>query len=431
VRPSAATVAGLRASLPASTKNHLDQAIASIVEAKERGGRVVVVTGSGPNLHEGVTTQIAELIRHGVIDGVITSSAVVAHEMAGTLDRVRRIRIEPEEHFELPVALLPRGRVFEITILSAQQRSEMEKEFSTGWDMYDRLAARAGSSVIKAAGNMAWPLGLRTERLAQELRNAASQYGVPLEYFAGLGSSPMTMIGAGARKGVPVLVSIPQLVGGGGVGISIGDSIPIARRSRSIAELLGSADVIIESAIALSQEIHDGPLETYTGHGIWAAWDQLSTYSLEKKTLIRMDLDPNLERAWQMERQDAEVQEAINRGLPKTKVTKIPFRMEMSGFARLEGSIPITGDIGALWPVLTSSVEERLGLQLEFVSAPQETEDGKRMRDWIADEVSYLDRDAAYEQARRGLSPLSGSKTGASVTQQGSAAQSHTNEFAR
>ena len=227
--PSAATVAGPPASLPSSTKDHLEQAIASIVQAKERGGRVVVVTGSGPNLHEGVTTQIAELIRHGVIDGVITSSAVVAHEMAGTLDRVRRIRIEPEDSFELPVHLLPRGRVFEITVLSAQQRLEMEKEFSTGWDMYDRLAARAGSSVIKAAGNMAWPLGLRTERLAQELRDAASQYGVPLEYFAGLGADPMTMIGAGARKGVPVLVSIPQLVGGGAAGISIGDSIPIAR----------------------------------------------------------------------------------------------------------------------------------------------------------------------------------------------------------
>jgi hypothetical protein len=278
---------------------------------------------------------------------------------------------------------------------------------------------------------MAWPLGLRTERLAQELRDAASQYGVPLEYFAGLGADLMTMIGAGARKGVPVLVSIPQLVGGGAAGISIGDSIPIARRSRAIAEMLGSADVIIESAIALSQEIHDGPLETYTGHGIWAAWDHLNTYSLEKKTLIRMDLDPNLERAWQMERQDAEVQEAINRGLPKTKITKIPFRMEMSGFARLEGSIPVTGDIGALWPVLTCAVEERLGLKLEFVSAPQESEEGKRMRDWIADEVSYLDRDAAYNEARRLLTPFSGSITGAPATGQGSAAQSHPNELVR
>lgn len=230
----------------------------------------------------------------------------------------------------------------------------------------------------------------------------------------------MTMIGAGARKGVPVLVSIPQLVGGGAVGISIGDSISIARRSRAIAELLSSADVIIESAIALSQEIHDGPLETYTGHGIWAAWDHLTTYSLEKKTLIRMDLDSNLERVWQMERQGTEVQEAINRGLPKTKCTKIPFRMEMSGFARLEGSIPITGDIGAIWPVLTCALEERLGLQLDFISAPQECEEGKRMRDWIADEIPYLDRAAVYAEARRKLTPGSDS-----LPAQGPLAQSH------
>jgi hypothetical protein len=420
VRPSATTVARLWESFPASTQDHLNNAIASIVEAKQRGGRVVVVTGSGPNLHEGVTTQIAELIHHGVIDGVITSSAVVAHEMAGTLDRVKRVRIEPDEDFELPIDLLPRGRVFEITLLSPQERLEMEKEFSTGWEMYDRLAARPGTSLIKAAGNMAWPVGLRIERLAQELRNVASQFGVSLEYLAGLGASPMTMIGAGARKGVPVLVSIPQLVGGGAVGISIGDSISIARRSRAIAELLSSADVIIESAIALSQEIHDGPLETYTGHGIWAAWDHLTTYSLEKKTLIRMDLDSNLERVWQMERQGTEVQEAINRGLPKTKCTKIPFRMEMSGFARLEGSIPITGDIGAIWPVLTCALEERLGLQLDFISAPQECEEGKRMRDWIADEIPYLDRAAIYAEARRKLTPCSDS-----LPAQGSLAQSH------
>jgi hypothetical protein len=131
----------------------------------------------------------------------------------------------------------------------------------------------------------------------------------------------------------------------------------------------------------------------------------LNTYSLEKKTLIRMDLDPNLERVWEMERQNSDVQEAIDRGLPKTKHTKIPFRMEMSGFARLEGSIPITGDIGALWPVLTCAVEERLGLRLEFVSAPQECDEGKRMRDWIADEIPYLDRAATYEEAQRRLTP--------------------------
>jgi hypothetical protein len=57
-----------------------------------------------------------------------------------------------------------------------------------GWDLYDRLQKAPGTLVIKAAGNMAWPLGLRTERLAQEIRNAANQYGVSLEHFAGLGT---------------------------------------------------------------------------------------------------------------------------------------------------------------------------------------------------------------------------------------------------
>lgn len=406
MRPLPATIARLRASLPASTQGHLESAVAAMVAAKRRGGRVVVVTGSGPNLHEGVTTQIAELIRHGLVDGVITSSAVIAHEMAGTLDRVRRVRIEPGTEPAIAEELLPRGRVFEITVLDSAQRAAMELELPRGWDLYDRMAARPGNVVIKAAGNMAWPMGLRTERLAQEVRSVACQYGVPFELIAGLGASPFTMIGAAARKGVPVLVSIPQLVGGGGVGIAIGDSIPIARRSRAVAEMLAGADVILESAIALTQEIHDGPFETYTGHGIWAAWDQMQTFSLKDKVLIRIDLDPNLERAWERERHGSEVQDAINRGLPKTKLTGIPFRMEMSGFARLEGSIPITADIGVAWPVLVCALEERLGVSLDFVSAPQESDEGKQMRAWIADEVSPVDRDAMYSEARRTLTPI-------------------------
>ncbi|MCC6265688.1 MAG: hypothetical protein IT169_19105 [Bryobacterales bacterium] len=389
----------MRESLPKTSRAHLDRAVRAIVEAKERGGRVVVATGSGPNIHEGVTTLIAEMIHKGLVDGVLTSSAVVAHEMAGTLDRVKRVVLE-EGLPNLPFELLPRGRIFEITELSKDSRARMEKEFAGGWDLYDRLAAAPGKSIIKAAGNMAWPLGLRTERLAHEILGAASQYGVSLEAFAGMGADPLTMIGAGARRGVPVLVSIPQLVGGGAVGIAIGDCISIGRRARAVADLLGSADVIIESAIALTQEIHDGPLETYTGHGIWAYWNHLRTYSLDGRTLVRIDLDPNLERAWNKEREGSEVQAAINEGRPKTKLTGIPFRMEMSGFARLESSIPVTADIGVAWPLLATEVEKSLGVKLGFVSAPQETEHGKKVREWITNEVHYVDRLRMYREAQ-------------------------------
>jgi hypothetical protein len=400
MRPSDGFLRNLRDSLPPSTQEHLESAIDAIVDARERGGRVVVVTGSGPNIHEGVTTLIAELIRKGVVHGVVTSSAVVAHEMAGTLDRVKRIRMQGEETLPVPAALLPRGGVFEITVLTPEQRVELEMECPENWAMYDQLLDVPGNVVIKAAGNMAWPMGLRTERLARLIRDLAAQNGATFERFAGLGADPMTMIGAGARANVPVLVSIPQLVGGGAVGIAVGDAVPIARRASAVADLLASADVIVESAIALSQEIHDGPFETYTGHGIWAAWDGVKTYSLKAKKLVRIDLDSNLELAWKLERQSAEVQNAVDRGLPKTKRTGIPFRMEMSGFARLEGSVPVTADIGVAWPVLAHAVEQRLGLRLDFLSAPQESEDGRRMRDWIASEVRWIDRGLMLRNAQ-------------------------------
>jgi len=392
-------VKNLQASLSENARDNIDLAIRKIVEAKRKQGAVVVVTGSGPNIHEGVTTLLAELIRKGAVDGVITSSAVVAHEMAGTLDRAKRIRISEGDEIGVPFSHLPRGRVFEITLLTAEERVSLSEELNLGWDLYDHLAGRDGETIIKAAGNMAWPMGWRTEHLAREAQELAKQLGTTLEYVAGLGADPMTMIGAGARRGLPVLVSIPQLVGGGAVGLAIGDTVSISRRARLIADLLQRADVILESAIALSQEVHDGPFETYTGHGIWAAWDHLPTFSLEGKTLVRIDLDQNLELAWRHERQSSEIQRAVDLGLPKTKQTRIPFRMEMSGFARLEGSIPITADIGVVWPIIACELEEKLGLNLDFIAAPQETAEGKQMREWIVDNVAYANRKQMFKAA--------------------------------
>ena len=390
-----------RASLREPVRQNLGLAIRKIVEAKRKGGSVVVVTGSGPNLHEGVTTLLAELIQKNIVDGIITSSAVVAHEMAGALDKVKRIQAKDAGEIGLSKQLLPRGGVFEITVLSASQRAQIERELTAGWDLYERLEGAPGEVIIKAAGNMAWPMGLRTERLAREVEEIAKRLGATAEYVAGLGADPLTMIGAASRRGVPVLVSIPQLVGGGAVGLAVGDAISITRRARLVAGVLESAAVIIESAIALTQEVHDGPFETYTGHGIWTAWNHLPTYSLEDKALIRIDLDSNLEAAWKHEREASEVQRAVDQGLPKTKLTGIPFRMEMSGFARLEGSIPVTCDIGVAWPIIASALEDELGVSLEFISAPQESDEGQRMRAWIVDQVAFVDRQKLHMEAER------------------------------
>ncbi len=377
------------------------EAVDQIVATKERGGHVVVVTGSGPNVHEGVTTLLAELMHVGVVDGVTTSSAVVAHEMGGVLDKVRRV---DGRSIDVDASLLPHGGTFELTELDDDALADLAAQIPLDRDLIKQLAQAPGDVIIKAAGNLGYPMGLYLERLAGEIASLARSRGTTFEQIAGLGADERTMIGVGARRGLPVLVTIPQLVGGGAVGLAIGDSISITRRAAGLARMLERADVIIESAVALTQEIHDGPFETYTGHGLWAGWQGHPTYSLEGKTLVRIDLDPALEQVWQAERQDSAVQAAIDKGLPKTKLFKVPFRMEMSGFARLEGSIAITGDIGVVWPVLARRLARRLGLTLDFISHPQQTPEGQAMREWIVSEIKPLDRSRLLEALRQGAS---------------------------
>lgn len=379
--------------LSPSVKEMVDSAVNSIVTAKKNGGKVVVVTGSGPNLHEGVTTLIAELISKGIVDGVTSSSAVVAHEMAGVLDEVKRV-----DGVELGFDenKLPRGNIFEITKTTSGQLEQLKKEMLIDTDLIEKALSLEGDTIIKAAGNMAYPMGLRTENLAKEIMLIAKSKGLPFEVVAGAGASEYTMLGAAKKKGVPCLVTVPQLIGGGTVGIAVADSISIMERTSKIAEMLGSADVIIESAVALTQEIHDGPFETYTGHGIWADWEGYKTYSLKEKTLIRIDLDPNLKKASDFEKESSTVQEAIDKGMPKTKLMKIPFRMEMSGFARLEKNIPVVGDIGIIWPIMAYFIEQKLGIELDFISYPQQTEEGKEMRKWIVENVKPIVKEKLY-----------------------------------
>ncbi|HQF83334.1 MAG TPA: hypothetical protein PLX58_00035 [Smithellaceae bacterium] len=374
------------------------EAVSRVVSVKQKGGKVAVVTGSGPNLHEGVTTLIAELMDKGIVDSVTTSSAVIIHEMGGVLDRVKMCDASV---FGFDEKKMPRGNIFEFTEMTDRQLDGLRREMPLDEELLRKGARTEGRMVIKAAANMAYPMGLRTEMLADEILGICRSIKHPFEAVAGWGCDTRTMLGKGAQKNLPVLVTVPQLIGGGHVGLAVADSIPVARRSRLIADMMARADVIIESAVALTQEIHDGPFETYTGHGIWSWWRGEPVFSLEGKTLIRFDLDENIRLAQDLQKDSAMIQKAINEGLPKTKLSKIPFRMEMSAFARHEGSIPVIGDIGMIWPVFALKIADALGIDLEFMSYKQETQEGKEMRQWIVEHINYFDREKMLAGLKR------------------------------
>jgi len=384
--------------LPSKAQVRLKRAVKLIVNAKEKGGKVAAVVGSGPNLHEGVTTLLAELIHKGIIDGVSTSSAVINHEMAGTLEKVRRF---DGVTFGFERKKLPSDGFFEVSILSKERLEEIQREIPIDIGLYEKMLHAKGDIIIKVAGNMAYPTGLRTERLARDVLAMAKRCGVPFEQMAGYGADRLTMIGAGAEHNIPVLVTVPQLIGGGEVGLAVGDSLSLSERCYRIANLLDRADVIIESALALSQEVHDGPFERFTGHGIWADWEGGWTYSLADKKIVRIDLDTNLERAWMQERKSKMVTDAVHKGLPKTKLMRIPFRMEMSGFARIPGSLPIVGDIGEIWPLLATMVADALDVTLDFMSYKQSLPAGEKVREWIVKHVQPVNRERMYAAARK------------------------------
>jgi hypothetical protein len=390
-------IEGMYNGLSQKTRRRLKQAADLIAKVKERGGKVVAVVGSGPNLHEGVTTLIAELIHKGIIDGVSTSSAVINHEMAGTLEKVKRF---DGVAFGFEREKLPSDGFFEVSIISEGRLKEFQREIPIDGALYHRMRRAKGNVIIKVAGNMAYPTGLRTERLARDVLALAKHRGIPFEQMAGYGADRLTMIGAASDRNIPVLVTVPQLVGGGEVGLAIGDSLSISERCHRVARLIDSADVIIESALALSQEVHDGPFELYTGHGIWADWEKEWTYSLAQKKIVRIDLDPNLEKAWMQERRSKTVSEAVQKGLAKTKLMNIPFRMEMSGFARIPGSLPVVGDIGEIWPLLATGVADALGVTLEFMSYKQSLPAGQKMREWIVNHVEPLNRGRMIEKSK-------------------------------
>lgn len=110
--------------LKPETRERVDLAVNEMVKVKEKGEKIVVVTGSGPNIHEGVSTLIAELIHKGIIDGVTTSAAVVSHELSGSLDKVHRVN---GTALGFSKDQLPIDGLFEVTILAEDELKTLEK----------------------------------------------------------------------------------------------------------------------------------------------------------------------------------------------------------------------------------------------------------------------------------------------------------------
>ena len=55
-----------------------------------------------------------------------------------------------------------------------------------------------------------------------------------------------------------------------------------------------------------------------------------------------------------------------------------------------EGAVP--SDSGLLGPIEVKAIADALGIELEFMSYKQETEEGRAMREWIVENVRPLDR---------------------------------------
>ena len=168
----------------------MHKAAEQIVAVKERGGAVVAVTGMDTNIRAGCQpTLIAELIRKGITDGAHQFGGSRVHEMAGTLDRVEGTRAADHPGLEDSCPpILPRSGVFETTEMTAAERAAIQAEVDGAGNLDDQIAALTGDVIIKAAGNMAWPMGLRTEvPLAREVESVGrSPAGLPSRTCQGL-----------------------------------------------------------------------------------------------------------------------------------------------------------------------------------------------------------------------------------------------------
>ena len=89
------------------------------------------------------------------MDAVSTSSAVISHEMAGSLDRVFRVDAKA---LGMDMEKMPRGDVFEFTCMTEEELNTIRREMPLDEDVWKRGAKPPGTwRTPWACGPNGWP----------------------------------------------------------------------------------------------------------------------------------------------------------------------------------------------------------------------------------------------------------------------------------
>ncbi|MBN2282978.1 MAG: hypothetical protein JXO48_03725 [Deltaproteobacteria bacterium] len=351
--------------LPDDERVRLDDAVASLVEAKKRRQRVVAVITGEVHLSRGITLLVADLMRKGIVDAVLTTAVIIDHEMSGVLEKVKRIEKPPAGlHREGGSA----DGVMNVALLSPRMIERFRDEMDIDVSSYRAMLGAPGTITVEPAGGGTWPGGKRTALLSGFVLSQSRHCRIPFEEMAGYGADPGTMIGAGARAGLPVLVPPSCLDDdGGAVGLAIRESLSPSERSGRVAEIMNRAHLIITST--------DGPGCTFpagfTQGGPWGGGEAPPECS-GRRTIVLID--------------------GPLHDVPPTPGDHRAGEPE---------SLIITGGLDTSWSLLAFRAAEALGITLDFVPCARGRDEGERLREWIAARIEPADKGMIERAAQK------------------------------
>ena len=81
-------------------------------------------------------------------------------------------------------------------------------------------------------------------------------------------------------------------------------------------------------------------------------------------------------------------------------LARYTFRTALSDARKAAATEPATRSVASrivIWPIIAMHASQRLGIELDFLSYPQEPEQGKEMSEWIVQNVKRLHKENMLE----------------------------------